>query len=127
MDSTISLVLPQISFSAEAIKSDTSLDDALIAVPETSGFAATFHSVKTEMTSNEEVKGERGTPPTVSEKDASEQIEISFTPTIKPRKYSLKPEVCLHGFIFNLAILLGALELIELRLLRIGLKMLPLS
>uniref|UniRef100_A0A0R3RR06 BZIP domain-containing protein n=1 Tax=Elaeophora elaphi TaxID=1147741 RepID=A0A0R3RR06_9BILA len=78
---------------AETIKSDSSLDDALVAVPETSGFAATFQPVKTETTSSEEMKAEREIRPTVSvKKDTSEQIEISFTPTIKPRKYSLKPE-----------------------------------
>ncbi|EJD75734.1 hypothetical protein LOAG_17179 [Loa loa] len=78
---------------AKAIKSDTSLDDALVAVPETSGFAASFQPVKTEITNSEEMKGERGTRPTISVKeDTSDQIEISFTPTIKPRKYSLKPE-----------------------------------
>lgn len=84
----------QDSFSAEAIKSDRSLDDTLVAVPETSGFAA-FQPVKTEITINEKVKEGRETRSTVSmQKDTSEQIEISFTPTIKPRKYSLKPEVC---------------------------------
>ncbi|CAG9534665.1 unnamed protein product [Cercopithifilaria johnstoni] len=78
---------------AEAIKSDTSLDDALVAVPETSGFAVTFQPVKTEITSGEEVKRTRETRLASSgKKDTSEQIEISFTPTIKPRKYSLKPE-----------------------------------
>ncbi|KAL3989926.1 Basic region leucine zipper family protein [Acanthocheilonema viteae] len=78
---------------AEAIKSDTSLDDTLVAVPETSSFAATFQPVKIEATSGEEVKGEQKAQPTVSvKKNTSDQIEISFTPTIKPRKYSLKPE-----------------------------------
>ncbi|VDO10134.1 unnamed protein product [Brugia timori] len=77
---------------AEAIKSGASLDDVSVAVPETSGFAANFQPVKMEIT-NEDRKGERETRPTISvKKDMPEQIGISFTPTIKPRKYSLKPE-----------------------------------
>ncbi|KAM3728496.1 Transcription factor [Dirofilaria immitis] len=78
---------------AKATKSDKSLDDAPVAVPETSGFATIFQPVKMEITNGEEMKGEQETRPTISvKKDTSAQIEISFTPTIKPRKYSLKPE-----------------------------------
>ncbi|VDO42216.1 unnamed protein product [Onchocerca flexuosa] len=78
---------------AEAIKSDRCLDDALVVVPETSGFGTTFQPVKMEIINSEEMKGERETRPTISvKKDTSEEVEISFVPTIKPRKYSLKPE-----------------------------------
>uniref|UniRef100_A0AAF5PKE8 BZIP domain-containing protein n=1 Tax=Wuchereria bancrofti TaxID=6293 RepID=A0AAF5PKE8_WUCBA len=70
----------------EAIKSDVSLDDASVAVPEASGFAANFQPVKMEI-----ITGEREVRPTISvKKNTPEQIH--FTPTIKPRKYSLKPE-----------------------------------
>lgn len=87
--------------SAEAIKSDPSLDDTSVAVPETSSFAATFQPVKMEITTNEEEKVGRVTQPKIPvRKDTSEQIEISFTPTIKPRKYSLKPEVYFHHSVF---------------------------
>uniref|UniRef100_A0A915PPC0 BZIP domain-containing protein n=1 Tax=Setaria digitata TaxID=48799 RepID=A0A915PPC0_9BILA len=83
---------------AEAIKSDASLDDALVAVPETSGFAATFQPLKTEMTNSEKMKRGREPRPTTSiKKDTSEQMEVAFIPTIKPRKYSLKPEACFHN------------------------------
>ncbi|EJW78764.1 hypothetical protein WUBG_10327 [Wuchereria bancrofti] len=78
---------------AEAIKSDASLDDVSVAVPETSGFAANFQPVKMEIITNEDGKGEREAQPTIFvKKDTPEQIGIPFTPTIKPRKYSLKPE-----------------------------------
>ncbi|VDK62983.1 unnamed protein product [Onchocerca ochengi] len=78
---------------AEAIKSDRCLDDSLVVVPETSGFGTTFQPVKMEIINSEEMKGEQETRPTISvKKDTSEEVEISFVPTIKPRKYSLKPE-----------------------------------
>ncbi|MCP9262955.1 hypothetical protein DINM_006320 [Dirofilaria immitis] len=100
---------------AKATKSDKSLDDAPVAVPETSGFATIFQPVKMEITNGEEMKGEQETRPTISvKKDTSAQIEISFTPTIKPRKYSLKPEVCLHAFILP-NLLAAAFKLAKIR------------
>lgn len=82
------------NFSADAMRSEAGVDETLITVPQTSGFAAKFPSLKDESSSEEERKEAKEAKPAASvKKEASEQIEISFTPTIKPRKYSLKPEV----------------------------------
>ncbi|VDM42619.1 unnamed protein product [Toxocara canis] len=41
---------------------------------------------------DEPTTAEQSSQPTTSSRTSKEQIEITYTPTIKPRKYSLKPE-----------------------------------
>uniref|UniRef100_A0A915AHA1 BZIP domain-containing protein n=1 Tax=Parascaris univalens TaxID=6257 RepID=A0A915AHA1_PARUN len=73
---------------------EQSFDDMASAAPATPQMSGRHLSVKVEAPWEDEATApEQSLQPTTSSPGAKEQIEVTYTPTIKPRKYSLKPEV----------------------------------
>uniref|UniRef100_A0A915AIZ4 BZIP domain-containing protein n=1 Tax=Parascaris univalens TaxID=6257 RepID=A0A915AIZ4_PARUN len=72
---------------------EQSFDDMASAAPATPQMSGRHLSVKVEAPWEDEATApEQSLQPTTSSPGAKEQIEVTYTPTIKPRKYSLKPE-----------------------------------
>ncbi|VDN19991.1 unnamed protein product [Gongylonema pulchrum] len=67
------------------------IDDSLATVPETSIYSLRSRALKEEMLSDEERNEAKKLEFKVPLK--KESAEVLFVPTIKPRKYSLKPEI----------------------------------